>query len=50
MPDAERMEVTFSDGEQRYIPVLTVDKQWVTETVPLEREWGRCVHFFGKPV
>ena len=25
---------TFSDGEQRYIPVLT-DKQWVTETVPL---------------
>ena len=25
---------TFSDGEQCYIPVLT-DKQWVTETVPL---------------
>ncbi|WP_455671438.1 alpha-2-macroglobulin family protein [Phocaeicola sp.] len=25
---------TFSDGEQRYIPVLT-DKQWITETVPL---------------
>lgn len=25
---------TFSDGEQRYLPVLT-DKQWVTETVPL---------------
>lgn len=28
---------TFSDGEQRYIPVLT-DKQWVTETVPLDVE------------
>ena len=26
---------TFSDGEQRYIPVLT-DKQWVTESVPLD--------------
>lgn len=26
---------TFSDGEQRYIPVLT-DKQWVTETVPMD--------------
>lgn len=25
---------TFSDGEQRYIPVLT-DKQWITETLPL---------------
>lgn len=26
---------TFSDGEQRYIPVLT-DKQWVTESVSLD--------------
>ncbi len=25
---------TFSDGEQRYIPVLT-DKEWVTESVPM---------------
>ena len=30
---------TFSDGEQRYIPVLT-DKQWVTETVPLNVNGG----------
>ena len=33
---------TFSDGEQRYIPVLT-DKQWVTETVPLNVN-GEGVH------
>jgi len=36
---------TFSDGEQRYIPVLT-DKQWVTETVPLNVN-GEGVHTFS---
>ena len=36
---------TFSDGEQRYIPVLT-DKQWVTETVPLN-VIVECVHTFS---
>ena len=36
---------TFSDGEQRYIPVLT-DKQWVTETVPLNVN-GDGVHTFS---
>lgn len=35
---------TFSDGEQRYIPVLT-DKQWVTETVPLNVN-GEGAHIF----
>ena len=36
---------TFSDGEQRYIPVLT-DKQWVTETVPLNVN-GEGAHIFS---
>lgn len=36
---------TFSDGEQRYIPVLT-DKQWVTETVPLNVN-GEGAHTFS---
>ena len=36
---------TFSDGEQRYIPVLT-DKQWVTETVPLNVN-GEGMHTFS---
>ena len=36
---------TFSDGEQRYIPVLT-DKQWVTETVPLNVN-GEGTHTFS---
>lgn len=36
---------TFSDGEQRYIPVLT-DKQWVTETVPLHVN-GKGTHTFS---
>ena len=36
---------TFSDGEQRYIPVLT-DKQWVTETVPLNMN-GKGIHTFS---
>lgn len=36
---------TFSDGEQRYIPVLT-DKQWVTETVPLNMN-GEGAHTFS---
>ena len=36
---------TFSDGEQRYIPVLT-DKQWVTETVPLNVN-GEGAHAFS---
>ena len=36
---------TFSDGEQRYIPVLT-DKQWVTETVPLNVN-GKGAHIFS---
>lgn len=36
---------TFSDGEQRYIPVLT-DKQWVTETVPLHVN-GEGAHIFS---
>lgn len=36
---------TFSDGEQRYIPVLT-DKQWVTETVPLDVN-GAGTHTFS---
>lgn len=35
----------FSDGEQRYIPVLT-DKQWVTETVPLNVN-GEGAHTFS---
>ena len=36
---------TFSDGEQRYIPVLT-DKQWVTETVSLNVN-GEGAHTFS---
>ena len=36
---------TFSDGEQRYIPILT-DKQWVTETVPLNVN-GEGAHTFS---
>lgn len=36
---------TFSDGELRYIPVLT-DKQWVTETVPLNVN-GEGAHTFS---
>ena len=36
---------TFSDGEQCYIPVLT-DKQWVTETVPLNVN-GEGAHIFS---
>lgn len=36
---------TFSNGEQRYIPVLT-DKQWVTETVPLNVN-GEGAHTFS---
>ena len=36
---------TFSDGEQRYIPVLT-DKQWMTETVPLNVN-GEGAHIFS---
>ncbi len=36
---------TFSDGEQRYIPVLT-DKQWVTEIVPLNVN-GEGAHIFS---
>ena len=36
---------TFSDGEQRYIPVLT-DKQWITETVPLNVD-GEGTHTFS---
>ena len=36
---------TFSDGEQRYIPVLT-DKQWVMETVPLNVN-GEGAHTFS---
>lgn len=36
---------TFSDREQRYIPVLT-DKQWVTETVPLNVN-GEGMHTFS---
>ena len=36
---------TCSDGEQRYIPVLT-DKQWVTETVPLNVN-GEGMHTFS---
>ena len=36
---------TFSDGEQRYIPVLT-DKQWVAETVPLNVN-GEGAHTFS---
>lgn len=36
---------TFSDGEQHYIPVLT-DKQWVTETVPLNVN-GEGAHIFS---
>lgn len=36
---------TFSDGEQRYTPVLT-DKQWVTETVPLNVN-GEGAHIFS---
>jgi len=36
---------TFSDGEQCYIPVLT-DKQWVTETVPLNVN-GEGAHTFS---
>lgn len=36
---------TFSDGEQRYIPVLT-GKQWVTETVPLNVN-GEGAHTFS---
>jgi uncharacterized protein YfaS (alpha-2-macroglobulin family) len=36
---------TFSDGEQRYIPVLT-DKQWVTDTVPLNVN-GEGAHTFS---
>ena len=36
---------TFSDGEQSYIPVLT-DKQWVTETVPLNVN-GEGAHIFS---
>lgn len=36
---------TFSDGEQRYIPVLT-DKQWVTETVLLNVN-GEGAHTFS---
>lgn len=36
---------TFSDGEQRYIPVLT-DKQCVTETVPLNVN-GEGAHTFS---
>lgn len=36
---------TFSDGEQRYIPVLT-DKQWVTETIPLNVN-GEGAHTFS---
>ena len=36
---------TFSNGEQRYIAVLT-DKQWVTETVPLNVN-GEGAHTFS---
>lgn len=31
---------TLSDGEQHYLPVLS-DREWVTETVPLQVEAGR---------
>ena len=34
---------TFSDGEQRFLPVLS-DKQWMTETVPVQVKEGETKH------